>query len=94
MKPRPTYLTIKKLALELNMNNLSRIIRKWKHHPQNPTPEPDAWYIITDEPLPLWHTKRRQEWHNWKERRDVIVAELHAQERANALARKALEEHE
>jgi hypothetical protein len=95
MTQRPTYLTVRKLALELNMstNNMAKIIRKWRNHPQNPSPTPDAWYIIEDTPQPLWHTNRRPEWREWKTKRDTLVAELHAQEQANALIREALQEN-
>jgi hypothetical protein len=93
MNQRPTYLSHGALALEININpnNITEIIRRWKNHPDNPTPKPDAWCTM---PLPhghntpLWLTERLPEWHEWKERRDTIVAELQAQERTNT-AKKA-----
>lgn len=56
---------------------------------EKPPPIPDAWHItVSNEPLPLWNQNRLPEWHEWKTKRDTIVEEMHAQERANT-AKKA-----
>lgn len=91
MNQRPTYLSHSALAHEIgiNPNNIITIIRKWKHHPENPTPKPDAWCTMPEgHNTPLWLTEQLPTWQTWKTKRDTIVAELQAQERANT-ARKA-----
>ena len=95
MTTKPTYLTATKLATEIgiNPNRIGTILKKWKHHPHNPTPKADAYYIVHDNKIPLWLPTRLPEWHQWKTKRDTLVTETHAQERANTLARQTREEH-
>jgi hypothetical protein len=93
MNPKFIYINATQLAHEININpnNISAIIKKWKHHPNNPTPKPDAYVIDGNYKKPLWRQESLPQWHTWKTQRDTIVTELQAQERANTAIKASLE---
>lgn len=94
MKPKPIYMTAKQLALEIgiNPNGIHKTIKRWRTRHDNPCPKPDAYFTFEHGVMPLWLIERLPEWREWQTKRQAIVEELQAQERANAARNQLLEE--
>lgn len=84
MTTTPVYLPARKIAkhLHLNPNNINKIIKKWRTHPTNPTPRPDAYYETDTGIMPLWHSETLPTWQTWRDQRRAIIDATQAEERA------------